>query len=338
MNEQGFVDRREADWKRLAALCNAADSSLKTLSPAELREFIRLYRRVSTDLAVARTKSTNVPLISFLNDLAGRAYGVLYRAPRKPFFGTVYAAIATSAQTVRRCKWFLLTSACIFFGSAFFVFGLMSWVPDVKEILIPEGMEKNFDAWKKGQFEQRSGSESSMMAGFYASNNPKTAIITGAVGAGSFGIVSVYLLFENGAILGALAHEVAPVGKLGFLLSSISPHGVPELSGIVVAGSSGLLLGYALINPGRRRRADALKAVGKDAIVLLATSVTLMFIAAPIEGFFSFQPSVPQPVKVIVALISAGGWAMFWTFFGKEPQAFSQDLEGSYELSTSVGS
>jgi len=319
MNEQGFVDRREVDWKRLSALCDAADSSMKRLSGADLREFIRLYRKVSTDLALARTKSTNIPLISYLNDLAGRAYGILYRSPRKPFWATLLATVALSTQTVRRNRWFLVTSASIFFGSALFIFGLMSWVPDVRDQLIPPAMEKNFDGWKKGEFEEHSGSESMEMTGFYASNNPRTAIITGAVGAGSFGIVSVYLLFQNGAILGALAHEVAPLGKLGFLLSSISPHGVPELSGIIVAGSSGLLLGYALINPGRRRRADALRLVGKDAIVLLGTSVVLMFIAAPIEAFFSFQPTIPQWFKVIVACVSLCAWGSLWIWFGRTP-------------------
>ncbi len=318
MNEQGFVDRKDVDWKRLSALCDIAERGIKKMTAEELREFIRLYRRVSTDLAIARTQSSNAPLINFLNDLVGRAYGILYRAPRKPLQKVLYEAVATAAQTMRRNRWFVLTSALIFFGSAVFVYNIMNWAPATRSVLIPSGMEHVFDAWKSGKFEARTGSQSGMMAGFYASNNPRTAIITGAVGAGSFGLVSVFLLFQNGAILGSLAHEVAPLGKLGFLLSSISPHGVPELSGIVVAGSTGLLLGAAVINPGRRRRSDALKAVGRDAIVMLSTSVILMFIAAPIEAFFSFQPAVPQWVKVVVAVISACAWATFWVFFGRE--------------------
>ena len=206
----------------------------------------------------------------------------------------------------------------IFFGSAFFIGGLMSVRPDLKDQIIPPGMDALFDNWRKGQFEEHGVDQSGMMAGFYASNNPRTSIITGAIGAGSFGLFSIYLLFQNGEILGALGHEMQVVGKLPFLISSIAPHGVPELSGIIVSGSCGLLLGYAIINPGRRKRADALRAVGRDAIVLLSTSVILMFIAAPIEGFFSFQPSIPQWFKASVALLEVIGWAMFWTFFGRQ--------------------
>ena len=318
MNEQAFVDKRETDWQRLSQLCDDADNGLKRMSGQQILEMIRLYRRVSTDLATARTKSTNVALITYLNDLAGRTYGVLYRSPNKPFFQVIQGSIALSAQTFRRNRWFVLLSAVIFFGSAFFIGGLLTVRPDVKEVVIPAQMEPLFDHWKKGTFEDRGISGSGMMTGFYASNNPRTSIITGSIGAGSFGLFSIYLLFENGEILGALGYEMQTVGKLPFLVSSIAPHGVPELSGIIVSGSCGLLLGYAVLNPGRRRRADALRAVGRDAIVLLATSVVLMFIAAPIEGFFSFQPGVPQWLKAAVAVLEVIGWAMFWSSYGRQ--------------------
>jgi uncharacterized membrane protein SpoIIM required for sporulation len=111
---------------------------------------------------------------------------------------------------------------------------------------------------------------------------------------------------------------VNTVGNLDFLVSSIIPHGVPEISGLWISCSAGLLLGWALINPGRRSRGEALKAVGKDAIVLLAISVVLMFIAAPIEGFFSFNPRIPGAVKVTVAVLEAIGWLAFWSFFGRD--------------------
>jgi len=320
MNEQGFVDRRETDWQRLTVLCDRAETNVRKLTADELRELIRLYRRISTDLALARTKSTNAPLIAYLNDLAGRTYGVLYRAPRKPFWSTIVGAVATSAQTVRRNKWFVLLSALIFFGSSVFSFALMSWSPDSRDLIVPQSMDPLVKSWQSGEFEDRGISTSAFMAGFYAFNNPKTSVITGAIGAGTFGVGSVYLLFENGKQLGGLSYKMQEVHKMPFLISSVAPHGVTELSGIIVSGASGLLLAYAIINPGRRRRSAALKAVGKDAIVLLSTSVVLMFIAAPIEGFFSFQGSIPQEAKAVFALCAAAAWAAFWIGFGREKQ------------------
>jgi uncharacterized membrane protein SpoIIM required for sporulation len=112
---------------------------------------------------------------------------------------------------------------------------------------------------------------------------------------------------------------MAAVGKTWFLWSSILPHGVPELTGIFVSGGAGLVLGWALIHPGRKKRGAALKEAGKDAIVLLLTAYILMFIAAPIEGYFSFNPAVPQEIKFILAIVTAGLWAAFWIGYGRTP-------------------
>jgi uncharacterized membrane protein SpoIIM required for sporulation len=316
MNEQAFVEKREEDWQKLTRLCDIADAGASRLSGADVREFVKLYRRVSTDLAIVRTQSTNTVLLDFLNDIVGRAYATLYREPRPGLLKSIAHGAALAAQTVRRRKWFVITSVLLFFGSAFFSYFVLTAYPDTRDVLIPPPVEKLFGGWKEGRFEERGASESFAMTGFYAQNNPRVAIIAGAVGAGTFGILSVYMVFENGAMLGSLAHEVGTVGKLDFLVSSVAPHGVPELSGAIIGGAAGLLLGWALINPGRRSRSQALRAVGKDAIVLLATSVMLMFIAAPIEGFFSFNPKVPGAAKVIVAVVSLAGWLAFWGYFG----------------------
>jgi uncharacterized membrane protein SpoIIM required for sporulation len=320
MNEVAFVEKREPDWKRLTFLCDRADATIKSLKPEELHEFVRLYRRVSGDLALVRTKSTNLQLIDFLNDLTGRAYTTLYRSPRKPFFRAIGDSIALSAQTVRRCRHFVIASAILFFGSTALSFFLMKGVPETREFFVSEQAKPLFDSWKKGTFEERGGSESLGMTGFYATNNPMVSIITGAVAASTFGIFTAERLYENGALLGALSYEMDSVGKLGFLWAAIMPHGVPELSGIVMAGAAGFVMGWALINPGRRKRGEALKDAGKDAIVLLCTGVVLMFIAAPIEGFFSFNPAVPSIVKVVVIVVELLFWGFFWSGFAKEKQ------------------
>lgn len=320
MNEQAFVERRESDWRRLQTLCDKGDATVRSLSGDELREMVRLYRRVTTDLAVVRTRSTNQAMVDFLNDLVARAYAVLYRAPRAPFWKTITETLALAAQTVRRRKWFVLISIAFFFLTTIFSFSILKVVPETREVVISPQEQELFEHWKTGKFEERTGSESVMMSGFYASNNPRVAIIAGAVGAGSFGFLSLWFNYRTGMQMGALAHEVNTVGNLDFLLSSIIPHGVPEISGLWISCSAGLLLGWALVNPGRRSRGEALKAVGKDAIVLLGTSVVLMFIAAPIEGFFSFNPRVPGGLKLVVASVEAVAWLAFWGYYGRDTE------------------
>ncbi len=318
MNEQAFVKDHEEGWKRLALLCDRAESQPAKLSPAEFREFLKLYRLASTDLSRVRTRSTNLALTHYLNELTTRAYGSIYRQPQQPFFASLYTAAETAAQTFRRRIWFIVASSSLFVLSALITMALISTQPSTRDYFIPSGFNSSFESWKKGEHPARDANASASMTGFYASNNPRVAVITAAVGAGSMGTITVYMVLTNGALIGALASEMASVGKLPFLLSSIFPHGVPEISGLIVSGAAGMLAGYAFINPGRRRRGDALKAVGKDVIVLIATSVVLMFIAAPIEGFFSFNPIVPMAAKLVFIGVELFAWTMFWVYFGRK--------------------
>lgn len=317
MNEVAFVQKRESDWQRMTELCDAADLSPTRLKPEEFHEFIRLYRRVSADLATARTRSNNIQLINFLNDIVARAYGILYRSPRPSLGKSLLAAIELAAQTVRRCKAFVLVSVLMFVGSAFFSFFMLDWQPQTREVFIPAGMEPLFEQWKSGTFEERGADDSAMMTGFYMSHNPIVAVIGGAIAASTFGIGTAADLYQNGSVLGSLAHELRPNGMMGHLFVSIAPHGVTEISGCIVSGAAGLLMGFALICPGRRRRGDALKTAGKDALVLLITGTMMMFMAAPVEGFFSFNPHVPDAAKATFALASAIAWGLFWMFVGR---------------------
>ena len=287
------------------------------LNSEMLREFVRLYRRVSADLALVRTRSVNVELAEYLNTLCARAYGQLYRTPRGRLREAVSRGITEAARTLRRRSAFVWASLIILLVSTFFSAGVMRAVPDTRPHFISAEMEPLVESWRSGEFEARSASGSIAMAGFYGSNNPRVAIIAGALSAATFGVGTTWLLYANGTILGALGSEMADVGKLGHLLVSVAPHGVTEMSGMVISGAAGYCMGWALIAPGRKRRGLALQEAGRDAVVLLATSVVLMFMAAPIEAFFSFNPAVPVPLKALFAVVSAMAWLLFWNGYGR---------------------
>jgi uncharacterized membrane protein SpoIIM required for sporulation len=119
-------------------------------------------------------------------------------------------------------------------------------------------------------------------------------------------------------MLGALGYEMASVGKLDHLLASVAPHGVTEMGGIFMAGAGGFVLAAALIRPGRRSRAEALRIAGKDAFVLVVLSIVMTLLAAPIEGFFSFDPRIPGWLKTSVALFTLFGWLAFFIGFGRK--------------------
>lgn len=298
-------------------LCDRADASPTFLNTADFHELIRCYRRSSGDLARVRTLASNPEMTTFLNDIVGRAYAILYRAPRKTFGAAFVQTLTTVAQTGRRRKWFIFAAAIGFFLNVLLAFVLMGSVPDTRDVFIPPGqMQQNADTWKRG-LSQRSAEDSAMMTGFYATNNPIAAINGVALGGVTFGVGGLYDLYQNGVSTGALAYEMNTVHRLPMFVIWLMPHGMSEIQGFFVSAGAGFILGWALIHPGRRKRGEALAAAGKDAIVLLGTSVVMMFIAAPFEGYFSFNPRIPDMVKLIVALLVASAWAAFWIGFGK---------------------
>ncbi len=323
MNEVAFIESRTPDWQRLSQLVEKADVSPKNLTPDELQEIIRLYRNCSSDLALVRTRSNNLQVIGFLNDLVARCYSCLYRPKRTSFFASIVDAVSLAAQTVRKMKVFVLASALTFLLGVGFSFICCGQSPELRSAIA--GPEKPlFDKWKTMKFEPRDVDESSTMASFYASHNPFVSIIMAAVGAGTFGVGSAAMLWQNGSMMGSLAYEMNTVHGVPFLLSSILPHGVTELSGMVLAGAAGYQLGWALIVPGRKKRRDALRDAGKDALVVLCTSVVMMFMAAPVEGFISFNPNVPLYFKIGFAIFAVLAWTTFWLGFAREPKSLAE--------------
>lgn len=318
MNEEAYVARRQEAWNRLRWLSEKSDATPGALTAPELREFVALYRQASSDLAAVRTRSGNEGLVAYLNDLCARSYSVMYRSPRRPLGTLITEGVREIARTGRRLAPFALAAAIVFFGSAIGAFALLRLGVVPLDAFVPGGGGENFESWKSGVHEARTTDMSFQMTGGYASHNPMVAIFAAAVSAGTAGILSLVLLYANGTLMGALASETASTGHLDFLLSSIFPHGVPEISGLLMSGAVALRIMWAILSPGVYSRGESLRLAGRDVGIGILTAVLLMFIAAPIEGFFSFNPLVPGWVKTIAGTCELMFAYLFWTRVGVE--------------------
>lgn len=322
MNEEEFFQAHVAEWTRLQNLTALAEKSLKKLSKLERLEFLKLYRSCSTDLATARTHGASQAMVISLNQLLCRTYAVIYRRPSKTLGELVYDSLAAIANSVRRQSRFVWIASALFLVFTLWTGWLTAHNPDVKAVLLPPGMSANADAWIHG-LPDRDASESAMMTGFYSANNGFLALIGPSLATGTFGVYAIISLFQNAANMGALACLMTQAGKLHVLILMILPHGVPELSGFMISTGGGLAMGWALINPGRKSRARALSDVGGDVILMTVAGILLTFLAAPIEGWFSYSSAIPLAAKGAFGAVEIVAWGLFWYGFGRKPRKSS---------------
>jgi uncharacterized membrane protein SpoIIM required for sporulation len=127
-------------------------------------------------------------------------------------------------------------------------------------------------------------------------NNVRVALLAFAGGI-LLCVPTGYLLVTNGISLGGAAGLFAAAGQSSKFYGLILPHGLIELTSVVLAGAAGLRLGWTVIDPGDRTRAAALADEGRRAVVLVLGVVGTLLIAGIIEGFVTGS-GLPTPVRV----------------------------------------
>lgn len=315
----------QAGWERLTELLEKCDGrqGLKALSAAELRELQRLYRSASSDLSLARSQGRQ-QLAEYLNQLVGRAHGLVYARPpqRRVRLGEFFGVVV--ARTCKRNWPFWAVSLAILFVGSGIGFALTARNPAWAEVLVSRGLREMIEPFVQddkaaGQYFE---SAADMLggggfSGVLMTNNIRVALLCFALGI-SFGLGTIYVLAQNSLMLGSALGLGAAHGKLLLVGSVVAPHGVVEISAVVLAGAAGLRLGYALVNPGDLLRRDALLLAARDAGQIALGTVPMFVYAGLVEGLVSPQSAGLLANDVIRLLVGfTGGLLLYcWLLAG----------------------
>ena len=137
-------------------------------------------------------------------------------------------------------------------------------------------------------------------ATFIMSNNIRVAFFAFAGGM-LLSLFTIYVLVSNGLILGGVIALMQVYGHAAPLWEFVIGHGVLELSEITMAGGSGLMLGYAVLQPGLLSRRNSLVLAAQKSVRLLLGSVPLLVVAGIIEGLVS-PTDAPAWIKYAIGI------------------------------------
>lgn len=309
MNVDQFITRNEGAWRRLDDLTKRARKGLDGLTPAELDELIALYQRTSAHLSDARGAYPNSALQRELTRRVAQAHGVIYgKRPR-----TLRTVGRFFSETFPAAVWhdrrFVLAAALLFFGPAII---LGTWLGTSQKALDAAIPAEARDYYREEQFEQYYSSEpAAQFATEVTINNIRVAILAFALGI-LLCVGTVWVLVNNGAQVGLISGVFIYAGDGERFFGLILPHGLLELSAIVVAGAAGLRLGWTVIAPGDRLRGVALAEEGRRSVVIIMGLFLAFVVAGLIEGFVtgSGLPTLARVGIGLLVLTSAVLWVV----------------------------
>ncbi|HEY0512340.1 MAG TPA: stage II sporulation protein M [Thermoanaerobaculia bacterium] len=310
-----FRREREAAWRELEGLLARVDrSGLPSLTPEELNRLPILYRSAVSALSVATAISLDKNLLDYLNGLVARAYVCVYGAKRRAGEAIAEFFRFNFPWVVRRYAAFVIAAYLLLGLGTLTGYQMTKADPEryysfVGEMAQGRTPTASTQELREVLYGKGGGVPLSIFATFLFTHNSKVGMLCFALGFAA-GVPVIYLLFSTGLMLGAMAALYESRGLGGEFWAWVLPHSVTELSAVCLCGAAGMVIGAALVFPGRHTRLRNLALRGRE-ISLLAMGAVVMFLAAGmIEGIFR---QTVQDVGVRFSL--AAVTLVFWTWY-----------------------
>jgi uncharacterized membrane protein SpoIIM required for sporulation len=314
---EDFIATKKPNWERLTVILDRSQlGGLATLSAEQLNELGRLYRSATSDLAVARRDFAGHRVADYLNTLVARAHGAVYQTRAVRRRGVVEFFSSTFPRTFRATWGYTLAAFLMFLLPALSSFWVAYRDPAAAAALMPGIEDRIQDIRDKREWWQDLNESNAAGASMIMTNNIQVTILAFAGGM-LLGVFTLYLLAQNGLMLGIVAGAAQSLGFAANLWGFVAAHGTLELSAIFIAGGAGMQLGWSIIRPGLLTRRAALVLATRRAALLLLGCIPILIVAGTIEGFLS-PSAAPLAIKLIVSLASGALLYSYLLLAGRE--------------------
>jgi uncharacterized membrane protein SpoIIM required for sporulation len=312
-----FIAANSPSWERLDGLTHRAQRGVSRLAPDDLTELVELYQRTSSHLSYAQTYFSDPGLSVRLSQRVAAAGAVIYGTHPRTLRGFVHFFTATLPAALWHLRRYVLISAVLTFGPALVMGAWLAHSPRAVEATAPAALRQ---AYVQHDFRAYYSSEpAAAFATTVYTNNVRVAIVAFAAGI-IVCLPTAYILIINGGNLGVAAGLFAAAGQSSKFWGLVLPHGLIELTSVIIAGAAGLRLGWTIVDPGDRPRLTALAEEGRRAVVVVFGTVFTLLIAGTIEGFVTGS-TLPTAVRVGIGVIVEVAFLTYAVLLGRAAAA-----------------
>jgi uncharacterized membrane protein SpoIIM required for sporulation len=305
-----FVAAHQGAWWRLQQLTEKT-RQVAQVTPDELDELVHLYQRGGANLAYARVEyAGDSALVSRLTLLVTDAHGVLYGQPDTEVRRSIqqFATITFPAAIYSLRRYIGIAALLTCLPWAFFQIWL-AISPAAFDVVAPDAaaqqyIEQDFEDYYSNQPSQNFATQVFL-------NNVRVGFLAFAAGI-LLCVVTAAVLALNGANIGLAGGLFTNAGQADKFWGLILPHGLLEISAVIVAGAAGLRIGWSIIDPGDRSRVNALTEEARRAGSVLVGLIVAFLLAALVEGFVTGRPW-PTSLRIgigVVVFVLFWGWTI----------------------------
>ena len=117
-------------------------------------------------------------------------------------------------------------------------------------------------------------------------------------------------------------------GKGSLFFGLIAPHGILELTAVFVAAGAGLRLAWTIVDPGPRRRTDAIAQEGRATVALALGLAVVLAVSGVIEAFVT-PSGLPTWARVGIGVVAEMAFLTYVWVLGRRGVAAGDtgDLE-----------
>ena len=293
MREGKFIDKNKDRWQSY------------TQEPADADELADRFAHLVDDLGYAKTFYPRSKTTKFINALSAKMFRSIYHKQRSEE-GRILRFFKYDLPLSFRKYHSVLLFTFLFFFLCVLV-GVLSSMNDynfIRSVLgdsyvnmterninrgDPFGVYKSQDSWN--------------MFFYIAFNNINVALRCVVYGLLA-GVGTLYMLFENGIMLGSFQYMFFAKGLGWQSIMVIWIHGTIEIASIVIAGAAGIILGRGFLFPGTYTRIISLKKAGLDAARICVGLIPFFIIAAFLESYVTRLTGMPIIVSALILLLS----------------------------------